>query len=84
MRRKCFIFLLIVLIVLVCLHRAGVPLRMREIPADDEKEVEYIGKIVRVREKADKYSLRFRLLERDGAALSFCEDVLLSYRGEAC
>lgn len=84
MRRKCFIFLLIVLIVLVCLHRAGVPLRMREIPADDEKEVEYIGKIVRVREKADKYSLRVRLLERDGAAISFCEDALLSYRGEAC
>ena len=81
MRRKCFVFLIIVLLILVCLHQAGVPLRMREIPAD-EKEVEYIGKIVRIQEKMDKYSLRVKLLKRNGTAVSFCEEALLSYRGE--
>lgn len=82
MRRKCFVFLMIVLLVLVYLHQAGVPLRTGEIFTDDEKEVEYIGKIVRIQEKSDKYSLRVKLLKRNGTEVSFREDVLLSYRGE--
>ena len=82
MRRKCFVLLMIVLLVLVCLHQAGVPLRTGEISVDDEKEVEYIGKIIRIQEKSDKYSLRVKLMKRNGTAVSFCEDALLTYRGE--
>lgn len=82
MRRKCFVCLMIVLLILVCLHQAGIPLRIGEIPADDEKEVEYIGKIVRIQEKSDKYTLRVKLLKRSDATVSFCEDALLTYRGE--
>lgn len=73
---------MIVLLILVCLHQAGIPLRIGEIPADDEKEVEYIGKIVRIQEKSDKYTLRVKLLKRSDATVSFCEDALLTYRGE--
>lgn len=87
MRRKIFAFVLALIILLMFLHRAGVPLRINELSFekydDTDTGIECIGRVIKVQEKEGKHTLRVRLTSCGGIETHFCEDVLLSVYREA-
>lgn len=78
MRRKIFAATLLVIILLMLLYRAGVPLRMHELGSDMADSAEYTGKVIRLQEKENGYSLRLRLSECNGERVHYSEEVMVS------